>query len=101
MATKLQSLWLLMLLGLTAGANAQSNTASTIQLNDFTTRSGIHFTHSDGSYGQYYLVESMSGGLALVDFDRDGDLDIYLLNGARIPLGSDTSETIAHNALYR
>ncbi|KKK86932.1 hypothetical protein LCGC14_2758300, partial [marine sediment metagenome] len=46
-----------------------------------------------------YIVETISAGLALFDYDRDGDVDIYFLNGAPLP---DTQlETPPQNALYR
>ena len=52
---------------------------------DVTDRTGIDFRHTDGSSGRHYLVESFSGGVALLDYDQDGDLDVYLLNGAALP----------------
>ncbi|MEX2173001.1 MAG: hypothetical protein WD872_01480, partial [Pirellulaceae bacterium] len=47
-----------------------------------TRESGIHFRHTDGNNGRRYIVESVSAGVALLDYDRDGDLDIYFVNGA-------------------
>ncbi|GIX00270.1 MAG: RNA-binding protein [Pirellulaceae bacterium] len=55
-----------------------------IELTDVTEDTGIEFVHYDGSAGRYYLVEGMSAGLALIDFDSDGDHDLYLLNGAAL-----------------
>ena len=40
------------------------------------------FRHTDGSSGQYYIIESVTAGLATFDYDRDGLIDIYFLNGA-------------------
>ena len=51
------------------------------RLTDVTNQSGSDFTHTDGSFGQRYIVESVSAGLALFDYDNDGDLDIYLVDG--------------------
>lgn len=70
-----------------------------VTLVDVTTETGITFTHTDGSSGQRYIVESVSAGLALFDYDRDGDVDIYFLNGA--PLKGTTLATVPKNALYR
>ena len=70
-----------------------------IQFRDITDESGIDFRHFDGSAGRYYIVETMSGGVALFDYDADGDTDIYFLNGAPHP-GTDT-KTTPTNALYR
>ncbi|KPL24832.1 MAG: hypothetical protein AMJ75_02695 [Phycisphaerae bacterium SM1_79] len=70
-----------------------------IILRDVTKDTGITFTHTDGSSGRHYIVESVSCGLALFDYDRDGDVDIYFLNGA--PLKGTKVKTIPKNALYR
>ncbi len=67
------------------------------RLTDVTDQTGIDFTHTDGSFGQRYIVESVSAGLALFDYDNDGDIDIYFLNGR--PLQANRSPT--GNALYR
>ena len=40
---------------------------------------GLDFVHFNGMVGKLYLPEVMSGGVALLDYDNDGDLDVYLL----------------------
>ena len=70
-----------------------------IVLHDVTKESGITFIHTDGSSGRRHIVESVSAGLALFDFDRDGDVDIYFLNGA--PLKGTKVNVIPRNRLYR
>ena len=47
-----------------------------------------------------YAPEAMPGGLALFDYDGDGDLDIYFANGAELPSGRKT-KTEHNNRLYR
>ncbi|MBW8039051.1 MAG: CRTAC1 family protein [Planctomycetes bacterium] len=74
-------------------------TEGAIVLHDVTKETGITFTHTDGSSGRRYLVESVSSGLALFDYDNDGDVDIYFLNGA--PLKGTRVDTPPKNALYR
>ena len=69
-----------------------------IRLTDVTDQSGITFRHSDGGSGRRYLVEAVSAGLALFDYDGDGDIDIYFLNGA--PLRGTRAKAMG-NALYR
>lgn len=62
--------------------------------------SGIHFIHDDGSRGKRYLTETIASGLGLIDFDNDGDLDVYLLNGASIESPKRAGESPI-NALFR
>jgi len=70
-----------------------------IVFSDVTKETGITFIHTDGSSGQRYIVESVSCGLALFDYDRDGDVDIYFLNGA--PLKGTKYDKAPKNELYR
>lgn len=72
---------------------------STIKLTDVTKETQITFIHTDGSSGKHYVVETVSAGLALFDYDNDGDVDIYFLNGA--PLKGTTFIVPPRNALYR
>lgn len=51
--------------------------------------SGIDFVHFNGMSGEYYFPEMMGGGVALFDYDGDGDEDLYLVQGAM--LGPDKS----------
>ncbi|MEZ6119982.1 MAG: CRTAC1 family protein [Pirellulaceae bacterium] len=69
-----------------------------IRLTDVTSQTGIDFVHTDGSGGQYFIVEYVSAGIALFDYDNDGLIDIYFLNGMAMP---GSTETHATNRLYR
>jgi enediyne biosynthesis protein E4 len=70
-----------------------------ITLTDVSRQSGVSFVHTDGNSEQRYIVETVTAGLALFDYDNDGDIDIYFLNGA--PLKGATAKITPRNALYR
>ena len=78
---------------------AYTHANGSIVFRDVTKETGITFKHTDGSSGKRYIVESISAGLALFDYDRDGDEDIYFLNGAA--LKGTKYNTPPKNALYR
>jgi hypothetical protein len=46
--------------------------------------SGIDFVHFNGMSGAHYYPEVMGSGVALFDYDNDGDLDIFLVQGAML-----------------
>ena len=62
-------------------------------------QSGIDFIHTDGSSGKRYLVETILGSLAVFDYNNDGFLDIYFVNGA--PLLGTVTDTVPRNQLYK
>lgn len=80
---------------------ATQSLACPIVLRDVTERTGITFVHTDGSSGQRYIVETVTAGLALFDYDGDGHVDIYFLNGAPLQGTQRTDGEPPRNALYR
>src|SRR5208282_3970789 len=55
---------------------------------DITRKSGVNFQYQSSHTSKKYLIETMGAGVALFDYDNDGRLDIFLVNGA--PLGDPT-----------
>ena len=74
------------------------------KLEDVTKSTGITFTHtSDPS--KKYIVESMSGGVILIDYDRDGRLDIFFTNAPTVEMAIKDPKSLggqkSMGALYR
>jgi len=69
------------------------------QLADITASTGIRFKHL-ASPDKKYIVESMSGGVALIDYDRDGWPDIYFTNSPDVDMqlaGKKARSALFHN----
>src|SRR5277367_63572 len=69
------------------------------QLVDITASTGIHFDHLSTPEARY-IVESMSGGVALIDYDRDGYPDIYFTNAQNVEMalaGKKAKSALYHN----
>jgi hypothetical protein len=64
---------------------------------DVTNASNVRFQHVASHTSKKYLIESMGSGVALFDYDNDGRLDIFLVNGAPLtdptPLGTIPRKT--------
>ena len=52
---------------------------------------GVRFVHFNGMTGELYLPEMMGPGAALCDYDNDGDLDLFLVQGSALDPGGAES----------
>lgn len=82
--------WLSLLLALPAGAPLYR---------EITAEAGITWRHFNGQSAERYLVESTTGGVAVFDFDNDGQMDLLFVNGGETPHGK-AREGVRHG-LYR
>jgi hypothetical protein len=87
----------LLFLLLAAQALSQTKEPASVTFTDITAESGITFVQTS-SPEKKYIVESMSGGVALFDYDSDGWLDIYFVNSCNVD--NYTDPKCARSALY-
>jgi enediyne biosynthesis protein E4 len=66
---------------------------------DIAERAGVRFQYECGATRDLFIADTMGGGVALFDFDGDGWLDIYFVNGCRLPF--DRKCPPRPNKLYR
>lgn len=70
-----------------------------VQFIDVARRSGITFQHDNAASPEKYLIETMGSGCAWIDYNQDGLLDLYLVNGAST--SAYAPKTTLRSALYR
>jgi hypothetical protein len=81
------------------GEQTSPSRKAPVQLIEVTREAGITFLHQSATEKKY-IVESMGGGVAIFDFDRDGWLDLYLLNSSTVE-GALAGKVRPKAALYR
>lgn len=85
-----------------SSADFSGTNSPVIAFEDGSQASGLsHFTLVSGTPEKRYLVEAMSGGVCLLDYARDGLLDIYFVNGGRMESFRSGSSSGVRNALFR
>jgi hypothetical protein len=76
------------------------STPATIRFEDIAAKSGLHFELRNGATGQFHQIELMAGGVAVLDYNNDGCMDIFFTNGAEIGSLHKTGSEF-HNRLFR
>jgi hypothetical protein len=81
-----------------ASASTSSNETSAVRYVDVTGPSGLRFQHRNSATASKFLIETMTGGVAVLDYDGDGWLDVFFVNGARLKENQTDSETLDKSA---
>jgi len=67
---------------------ADSSRGAVDWFTDAAAQTGLEFVHFNGMSGRFYQPEIMAPGVALFDYDNDGDLDVYLVQGRMLGTGT-------------
>ena len=79
------------------GCNNSPSHSPLPQFVDVSAQVGLQFTNVSGSAEQHYIAESASAGSAFLDYDGDGYLDLFFVNGTRL----EQPSAEARNRLFR
>ncbi|MBY6204054.1 CRTAC1 family protein [Halomonas denitrificans] len=84
-----------------AAATAAPANASSAWFADVTAEAGLDFEYVNGAEGRFWFPEIMGGGAALLDYDGDGRLDLYLVQGGRFGPEATPADRSHGDRLYR
>ncbi len=77
-----------------ASAGSASPSVETAPFTEIAAASGLDFVHFNGMSGELYFAEAAGSGVGLFDCDNDGDLDVYLSQGAMLGAGKALSDSL-------
>jgi hypothetical protein len=75
----------LLLAGCSGKGGAPGQAVSGVHFTDVTASAGIHFQHTSGASGRFYLPETVGAGCAFLDYNQDGKPDLFFVNSSRLP----------------
>jgi enediyne biosynthesis protein E4 len=72
-----------------------------VKFTDITAAAGITFKHNNGATGDKLLPETMGSGVAVLDYDNDGDQDLFFVNATWWPGKAPAGRAPSTQVLYR
>ena len=85
-----------------AAAAATQLTAHPLRFTDVSRPAGLTWAFTNGGTGRHLFIESTGGGVALFDYDGDGLLDIFAVQGGPVPGATGAERSFStRSALYR
>jgi len=92
---------LLLVLIMVACSNQSDSPSNLVVFEDVTDQTGVSYQHINGAHGKYYMVEMMGPGVALFDYDRDDDMDMFLTQGHPLDPEQPKADSRYRHRLYR
>jgi len=75
-------------------ARSESTESMTPIFHDMAVEAGLDFVHFNGMSGEYYFPEMTGQGGGFLDYDNDGDIDVYLIQGTMLGPGKTLEDAL-------